>query len=147
MSSIVRLLTVEVLEVGELDALPHAEDITGGADTVKRHPEVSGVQGGDGVCRGVAGPAEAGQSVLNVGPGGDDGAENHQTEGEQGHGGDRATEPEDLSICNQDDCKVLEDGVYGDREELESPGAGVDHANEEERNGEPCFRSDNALGS
>lgn len=76
--------------------------------------------------------------MLNVCPSCDYGTEDHQTEGEEGHGGDRAAEPEYLAVCDQDDGQVLEDGVDRDREELERPSACVDHTNEEKSNGEPC---------
>lgn len=78
------------------------------------------------------------QGVLNVGPGGNDGAENHEAERTQSHGSDGASEPKHLSVCDQDDGQVLEDGVDGDGEELDGPGARVDHADQEEGDGEPC---------
>jgi hypothetical protein len=81
--------------------------------------------------------ASAANSGLDVGPSGNDGAEHHQAEGQQGERSHAATEPEDLSIGNDDDCQVLEDGVDRDGEELEGLGARVDHADEEERDGEP----------
>lgn len=96
------------------------------------------MQGGDSVGRGLCGMSHAGERMLNVGPSRNDGAEDHQSEGEQGHGGDGAAEPEHLTVGDQDDGQVLEDGVDGNREVFERPGTGVDHADEEESNGEPC---------
>lgn len=131
------LLTVKILEVGQLNALLHAQNVGGSAEAVEHHPQVSGVQGRHGIDSGLSGLAHAGQSVLDIGPGGNDGAEDHQAEGEESHWCDSAAEPEHLAICDQNDCQVLEDGVDGDREELEGPRAGVDHADEEEGDGEP----------
>ena len=76
--------------------------------------------------------------MLNVGPGGNDGADNHQTEREQGHSSHGAAEPQDLTVGDEDDGQVLENGVHGDRKKLEGLGAGIDHANEEESDREPC---------
>lgn len=78
--------------------------------------------------------------MLNVGPRGNDGAENHQTEGEEGHVGDGATKPEDLTVGDQNDGQVLEDGIDGDGQELEGLGAGVDHADQQKGNREPYQR-------
>lgn len=75
--------------------------------------------------------------MLNVCPGRNDGAKNHQSERKESHWRNRASEPKNLSVCDQDNGQVLENGVDGDREELEGPGARVDHADEEERDGEP----------
>ena len=129
-------LTVIVLEVHLLDDLAHAKHIRRGADDVHAHPRVSRVQGREsGRSLGRVGGAV--NSGLDVGPGGNDGAEHHQAEGQQAERGDAAAEPEDLSIGDDDDCQVLEDGVDRDGEELEGLGARVDHADEEERDGEP----------
>jgi hypothetical protein len=128
--------TVKVLEVGQLDALAHAEHVGRGAQAVDHHPDITSIQSGN-LATGIA---AALNGVLNVGPSGDDGAENHQTEGEEGHVGDGATEPEDLTIGDQDNGQVLEDGIDGDGEELEGLGAGVDHADQQESDGEPYQR-------
>jgi hypothetical protein len=138
-----QVLTVEILEVGQLDALPHAQNVGGGAEAVEHHPEVTRVQGGHGSTGGsVLDLAIAAQRMLDIRPSGNDGAHDHQAEGEESHMCDGASEPKHLSIGDQDDCQVLEDGVDGDREELEGPGARVDHADEEERDGEPwCCQS------
>jgi len=79
----------------------------------------------------------AGERGLDIGPGGDDGGEDHEAEGDKGHGGDGPAEPEDFAVGDQDNGEVLEDGVDGDGEELQGFGAGVDHADEEEGDGEP----------
>jgi hypothetical protein len=131
------VLTVKVLEVGQLDALAHAQKVGSGAEAVEHHPHVTRIESGDGIGSSVRFGAK-GKSVLNISPRSHDGAEHHQTEREQGQGRDGAAEPEHFSIRNYDDCQVLEDGVDGDREELEGPGARIDHADEEERDGEPC---------
>ena len=75
--------------------------------------------------------------MLDVGPGGNDGAEDHQAKREQRHARHAPAEPEDLAVRNQDDGQVLEDGIDGDGEVLQRLGAGVDHADEQQRNGEP----------
>jgi len=127
--------TVVVLEVHLLDNLAHAQHIGRGANNVHAHPGVAGVQGGES-SRGL-GRVSAVDGGLDISPGGNDGAEHHQSEGQQGEGRHAAAEPEDLAVCNDDDGQVLEDGVDGDGEELEGLGAGVDHADEEQRDGEP----------
>ena len=136
------MLTVKVLEVGELDALAHAEHVGGGAEAVDHHPEVAGVQGCDLVScltgKGIAGVSR--ESVGDVSPGGNDGAEDHKTEAQQGHAGDGAAKPEHLAVCDEDDCHVLENSVDGNAEVLERLAARVDHANEEQGNGEPLAR-------
>lgn len=76
----------------------------------------------------------------DVGPSRNDGAEDHKAEAQQGHAGDRSAEPEHLAVCDQNNCQVLEDGVDGDAEELEGLATGVDHANEQEGDGEPFPR-------
>lgn len=38
------VLTVKVLEVGQLDALPHAQDVGSSAEAVEHHPEIASVQ-------------------------------------------------------------------------------------------------------
>jgi hypothetical protein len=119
--------TVEILEVGQLDAFAHAQNVRRGAQAVDQHPDVSRIQSRN-LAGGVTGALDG---VLDISPGGNQGAEDHQTEGEQGQISDGATEPEDLSIGDQDDGQILEDRVNGNGEELESLGAGVDHADQE----------------
>jgi len=132
-------LTVKVLEVGQLDALLHTQDVGCSAQAVEHHPQVSSMQSRNSVSVGRL--SHAGQSVLDVCPCGNDGAQDHQSEGEKCHRCHCATEPKDLSVCDQDDGQVLEDGVDGNREEFHRPCARVDHADEEERNREPCGES------
>jgi hypothetical protein len=132
------ILTVKVLEVGQLDALSHTQNIGGGAQAVEHHPEVPSVQSRHGFGCGLGSLADTVQGMLNVCPRRDDGAEDHQAKGEESHGCDGAAKPEHLSVSNEDDCQVFEDGVDGDGEELEGPGARVNHADEEEGDGEPC---------
>lgn len=131
-------LTVKVLEVGELDALAHTQNISSRAQAVEHHPEVASVQSGHGVRGCACRLSHARQSVLNVCPGRDDGAEDHQSERKERHWRDSTTEPENLSVCDQNDGKVLENGVDGNREELEGPGTRVDHTDEKKRDGKPC---------
>ena len=128
--------TVKVLEVGQLDPLAHAEHIGGCAHAVDHHPDVASVQSRD-LHRSVAAALDG---VLDVGPSGNDRTEDHQTKGEQGHASDRAAKPEDLTVRDEDDGQVLEDGIHGDRKELEGLGAGVDHADQQKSNGEPYIR-------
>jgi hypothetical protein len=138
-----KIRTVKVLEVCQLDALAHAEDVTGAAEAVQCHPNVPRVQGGDLVAGGRA--RMAGQSVLDICPCSDEGRENHETKGEEGGSGDTAAEPQNLTVGDQDDGQVLENGVDGDGEVLQGLGRRVDHANEEERDGEPCGGSELVL--
>jgi hypothetical protein len=95
------------------------------------------MQSGHGVCACTCSVSHARQSVLNICPGCDDGAEDHQSERKESHGRDSTTEPKNLSVCDQDDGKVLEDSIDGNREKLEGPGARVDHTDEEKRDGKP----------
>jgi hypothetical protein len=138
-----KIRTVKVLEVCQLDALAHAEDVTGAAEAVQGHPDVPRVQGGDLVAGGRA--RVAGQSVLDVCPCSDEGREDHETKGEEGGSGDTAAEPQNLTVGDQDDGQVLEDGVDGDGEVLQGLGRRVDHADEEEGDGEPCGGSELVL--
>lgn len=75
--------------------------------------------------------------MLDVCPGSNDRTQHHETEGEQGETRNRAAEPENLTICDEDDGQVLENGVHGYRKELQSLGASVDHADEKEGDREP----------
>jgi len=75
--------------------------------------------------------------VLDVRPGGNQGTEHHKAEGEESQRGDRATEPKDLAVSDQDNSQVLEDGIDGDRKELKGLGAGVDHADQQKSDREP----------
>jgi hypothetical protein len=138
-----KIRTVKVLEVCQLDALAHAEDVTGAAEAVQGHPDVARVQGGDLVAGGRA--RVAGQSVLDVCPCSDEGREDHETKGEESGSGDAAAEPQDLTVGDQDDGQVLENGVNGDGEVLQGLGRRVDHADEEEGDGEPCGGSKSAV--
>lgn len=76
--------------------------------------------------------------MLNIGPSSNNRTGDHQSEREQSQTGDsRTTKPEDLSVGDQDDGQVLEDGVDGNREKLQSLGTGEDHADKEKSNREP----------
>ena len=124
---------VEVLEVGELDALAHAEHVRRAAEAVEEHPQVARVEGGDlrGRLRVLQRRLAAADGVdrrLDVRPGRDHGREHHEPEGEESHPGDAAAKPEHFAVRDEDDGQVLEDGVDGDREELERFRRGVDHA-------------------
>lgn len=121
--------TIIVLEVHLLDDLAHAEHIRGSADDVHAHPRITRVQGRER-SRGIDRVADAVNRSLDIGPRSNDGAKHHQAEGEQGQGGDAATEPEHLSVRDNDDCQVLEDGVDRHGEELQGLGARVNHADE-----------------
>ena len=132
--------TVKILKVGQLDPLAHAEHIGGRRQAVDQHPDVAGVEGaegGGGVGRAVAVRGDGG---VDISPGGHDRRQHHKPKREQGEVGDGAAEPEHLAVSDQDNGQVLEDGVDGHREELDGLGAGVDHADQEERDGEPFPR-------
>jgi hypothetical protein len=137
-----RVLTVKVLEVGELDALAHAQHVRGRAEAVDQHPDVARVESRDLVgcltSQGVAGVGR--ERVGDVRPCSNNRAEDHQAEAQQGHACDGAAEPQHLAVCDQDDGQVLEDGVDGDAEELQGLAAGVDHADQQEGDGEPFSR-------
>jgi hypothetical protein len=136
-------LTVKVLEVGELDALAHAQHVRGGAEAVDQHPHVARVESRDlvGCLAGQSSISGVGrEGVGDVRPGCDDGAEDHEAEAQQGHARDGSAEPQHLAVCDQDDGQVLEDGVDGDAEELQGLAAGVDHADQQEGDGEPFSR-------
>ena len=75
--------------------------------------------------------------MLNVCPSCNNGAEDHQTEREERHGGDGTAKPEHLTICDQDNGQILEDGVDRNREEFERPSTCVNHTDEEESDGKP----------
>ena len=77
------------------------------------------------------------QSVLNVCPSCDDRAEDHKAESEERHAGNRAAEPQNFTIGDQNDGQVLEDSIDGDGEKLEGLGAGVYHDNESQGYGKP----------
>lgn len=107
------VLTVKVLEVRELDTLAHAQDVRSAAQAIDQHPDVSGVEGREG-NGGLGGAMTVRvERSADIGPSSNDGREDHETEREQGHAGDGTSEPENFSIGNQDDCKILEDGVDG----------------------------------
>ena len=132
-------LTVKVLEVGELDALAHAQHVRGRAEAVDQHPDVARVESRNLVGRltsqSISGVGR--ERMRNVRPRSNDGAKDHEAEAQQGHACDGSAEPQHLAVCDQDDGQVLEDGVDGNRKVLERPGTGVDHANEEDGDGEP----------
>ena len=81
-------LTVKVFEIRELDALAHAENVRGLTEAVQQHPEISSVEGGDLLRCLFAGMAVALKCMLDVCPGRDDGAEDHEPKREQSHAGD-----------------------------------------------------------
>lgn len=81
--------------------------------------------------------------MLNISPGRNNGAEHHQSEGEESHWCYGTAKPQHFSVCDKDDSQVLEDGVYRDREELERPRACIDHTDEEDRDWEPWFCQSN----
>jgi len=128
--------TIVILKVHLLDDLAHAQNVGSSAEHVHAHPCVTGVEGGEssGSLEGVS----AVNGGLDISPSGNDGAEHHQAEGQKSQRGNTAAEPEDLTISNDDNGQVLEDGVHGNGKELEGLGAGIDHAHEKQRNGEPC---------
>jgi len=130
-------LTVEVLEVGQLYPLSHAQDVGCSAEAVKHHPKISGIQRRDSAGSLAGSFSKACQGMLNIRPCCNDGAEDHQPKGEQGHRCDGSTEPEHLTICNEYNCKIFENGVHRNRKKLQRFCARVDHTNKEERNWKP----------
>ena len=62
--------------------------------------------------------AKALKGVLNICPSCNDRAKDHQSKREEGHAGHRAAKPKNLTIGNQDDGQVFEDGVDRNREKL-----------------------------
>ena len=130
--------TVKVLEVGQLDAFPHAQDICRGAEAIHQHPEVSGIQRCDcGSGFGALRCTVRLEGVLDVSPCGDDRREDHQAKREEAHAGDGAAKPKHFAVCDQDNGQVFEDGVDWNGEELKRFAAGVYHPDEEEGDGEP----------
>lgn len=132
-------LTVEVLEVGELDPLAHAEHVGRRAEAIKHHPDVARIQCADllGCLTCLRIPAIRRQSMLNVRPSSNHAAQDHETKTQQGHTRDGAAEPQHLAVGDQDDGQVFKDGVDRDAEKLEGFGGSVDHADEEEGDREP----------
>lgn len=132
--------TIEILKVGDLDAFLHAQDVARGTQAVDQNPDVAGVQRAQRLGLFGAAVAILTDGGADIRPGGHDTRDHHETEGEQGHGTDGAAEPQHLAVGDQDDCQVLENGVDGDAEELEGLGRGVDHGDEQQRDGEPFPR-------
>jgi hypothetical protein len=131
------VLTVKVLEVCELDSFPHSQNIGCRRQAVEQHPNITGIQSLELSCRSGTGAGMRLESMLDIGPSGNDGAEDHQAKGEKCHRRHRSTEPKHFAVCNQNDGQILEDRVYGDREESQRLRARVDHTDEEERDREP----------
>jgi len=44
----------------------------------------------------------------------------HNSKAEQHHGGDLASEPENLSVRDKDNSQILEDRVHGDTQKLQT---------------------------
>ena len=70
------------------------------------------------------------QCVLNICPGSDDRAKDHQAEREKSHSCHRAAKPQDLTVGNQYDRQILEDSVDWNRKVLEGLGASINHNDE-----------------
>lgn len=119
---------VEVLEVGQLDSDSHEQHETGRGETVGEHPEVTQVHSVQ-ILGGLL------LSAVTVG--GKNRGENHQKERAQGHGSDLTTEPQDLTVSDQDNGQVLEDRVDWDRQVSQGLGAGVDHGNQQKSDWHP----------
>jgi len=75
------------------------------------------------------------QGVLNICPGSDDGAKDHETKREQGHTRHDIAKDELLAVGNKDDGQVLEDGIDWNGEISQRFRGCVDHANQEDGNG------------
>ncbi|KAI6750304.1 hypothetical protein HG531_007569 [Fusarium graminearum] len=85
---------VPIFEVHLVNDLAHAKDVRGRADNVHGHPKVTGVQGRKriGITRG--GTVITRDGALDISPGSNNGAENHETERGESSRRDRATEPD-----------------------------------------------------
>ena len=97
-----RRRTVEVLEVGELDSLAHAEHVSSRAKTIDQHPRISRIERAHGISALLA-PTMCRQCMLDIAPRSDDGRKNDQSEGEERHRRDGPAEPEDFPVGDQDD--------------------------------------------
>lgn len=75
--------------------------------------------------------------MLDICPRSNDTAQHHQAKAQEGHSCHAASKPEYFSVCDQDDCEVLEDSVDRYAKELERFRGGVDHADEEDGDWEP----------
>lgn len=78
---------VEVLEIGEFDALAHGEHVCCAAEAVDHHPDVAGVEGADfggglRILHACLAAADGVDRRLDVGPCSDDGRQDHETKGE-----------------------------------------------------------------
>ena len=121
-------LTVPVSEVHPLDNLAHGQEVRRRADDVEAHPRIPSIERRQRGRRVQRLAKVAVDGALDVGPGGNDGAEHHEAEGEECQRRDAAAEPQNLAVGDGDDGQVLEYGVDGHRQELERLGARVDHA-------------------
>lgn len=129
--------TVPILEVHLVDNLAHAQNVRSRAENVHGHPEVTGIQSRKSISIASSSAVVTRDSALDISPGSNHRAQNHETERREGDGCDGTTKPENLAIGNGDDGQVLEDGVDRHGEVLQSLGACVDHTNEDERNWVP----------
>lgn len=118
---------VKVLEVSQFDSLSHVQDKGSGRETVDKHPEVTNTE-----------QTRVGVGLL-VTHTGNDGGQNHQEEGTQGHWGHRSSKEQNLTVCNEDDGQVLEHGVHWDGQELQGLRTGVDHQHEQNRDRSPVL--------
>lgn len=121
---------VKVLEVGQLDSDSHVQHEGGGSETVGKHPEVSEVQT-------VHVFSSLGTSRVTVGS--KNRGEDHQQERTQSKVGNLTAKPQDLTVSNQNDSQVLENGVDRDRQVNQGLRGGVNHGNKENRDGKPLL--------
>ena len=132
-------LTVPILEVHFLDDLAHRQNVGRSAENIHSHPRITSIQGRNG--QGSLCTLDLSTSIermLDISPSSNYRAENHKPECEKSGCCDASSEPQNLSICSDNDGQVLEDRVDRDREELKGFGAGIDHTDEEKGDGEPC---------
>lgn len=132
--------TIKILEVGELDPLPHAQHVTRRTQTIDQNPDIPGIQRAQRLRLFRAAVAIRADGRADIRPSGNDARHDHETEREQRHGADGAAKPQHLAVGDQNDCQVFEDGVDGDAEELQGLGRCVDHGDEQQRDGEPFAR-------
>lgn len=126
---------VKVAKVGQLDSLSHVQHKRRTGKAVGQHPEVANVESG----HGVGSVSRHGNGSRDITPSSNDGGHDHEHEGAECHAGDASAKPQNLTVGDQDNRQVLENGVDGDRQKLQSLGRGVDHDHKQQSNGEPLL--------
>lgn len=128
---------VEIAELGLLNTLAHAEDETGIGKTVSSHPEVADVEAS--ISSGLTKLSGSRLGNRDIGPSSDDRRKNNKEERKEGHGADRTAKPDNLTVGNENDGNILEDGEDRNRKELHGLGSGVNHQDQKNRNWQPSL--------